>query len=106
MVGCGLCSQIRCLHLSLLILSSNIFIGHETLVMTLLYLHLDMDFGSKGGAQSAHQLVTLKGKQLAITIEEHMICLSPLNEFLVESPSVDSTKEVVEVSDHQQNQGL
>jgi hypothetical protein len=32
-----------------------------------------------------------------------MICLSPLNESLVESPNVDSTKEVVEVLDHQQN---
>jgi len=52
-----------------------------------------------------HQLVILKGKQPAITTEKHMICLSPLNEFLVESPSVDSIKEVMEdvVSDHQQN---
>ncbi len=103
MASCGLCSQIRCLHLSPLILSSNTPIGHETLVMTLFYLHLDMDFGSKGGAQSVHQLVTLKGKQPTITIEEYMICLSPLNESLVKSLSVDSTKEVVEVSDHQQN---
>jgi len=71
--------------------------------MTLLYLHLDMDFGSKGGAQYVHHLVTLKGKQPTITIEEHMICLSPFNESLVKSPSVDSTKEVVEVFDHQQN---
>jgi hypothetical protein len=71
--------------------------------MTLLYLHFDMDFGSKGGAQFVHQLVTLKAKQSTITIEEHMICLSPLNESLIKSPSVDSTKEVVEVSDHQQN---
>jgi hypothetical protein len=46
-----------------------------------------------------HQLVTLKGKQPAIAIEVLMICLSPLNESPIESPSVDSTKKVVEVLD-------
>jgi len=47
-----------------------------------------------------HQLATLKGKQHAIAIEVHMICLSPLNGILVESPNVDSTNEVVEVLGH------
>jgi hypothetical protein len=41
----------------------------------------------------------LKGKQLAIAIEVPMICFSPSNESLVESPSVDSTEEVVQVLD-------
>ncbi len=44
-------------------------------------------------------LATLKIKQLATTIEIHVICLSPLNEPPAKSLNVDSTKEVVEVLD-------
>jgi hypothetical protein len=55
---------------------------------------------SKGGAQSMHQLATLKGKQPTLAIEVHMICLNPSNEFPIESFNVDSTKEVVELLDH------
>jgi len=39
----------------------------------------------------------LKIKQLAIAIKIHMICLSFSNESQAKSPSVDSTKEMVEV---------
>ncbi len=46
-----------------------------------------------------HGLATLKIKQLATTIEIHVICLSPLNEPPAKSLNVDSTKEVVEVLD-------
>jgi hypothetical protein len=47
-----------------------------------------------------HQLATLKSKQPTIVIEVRMICLNPSNESPIKSPSVDSTKEVVELLDH------
>jgi hypothetical protein len=41
----------------------------------------------------------LKGKQLPTAIEIPIICLSLSDVFLAESPSVDSTKEAMEVLD-------
>jgi hypothetical protein len=46
-----------------------------------------------------HQFTTLKGKQLATTIEVFVICLSPLDVSLAKSHNVDSTNEAVEVLD-------
>jgi hypothetical protein len=54
---------------------------------------------NKGGAKFVHQFVTLQGKQLRIAIEIPIICLSLSDVFSVESPSVDSTKEAMEVLD-------
>jgi hypothetical protein len=42
-------------------------------------LTFDMASNNKGGVEFVHQLVTLKGKQLAISIEILVICLSPSN---------------------------
>jgi len=38
-----------------------------------------MASNNKGGVEFVHQLATLKGKQLAISIEILVICLNPLN---------------------------
>jgi hypothetical protein len=46
-----------------------------------------------------HQLATLKIKQPATAIEILVICLILSNESPTKSPSVDSTKKVVEVLD-------
>jgi len=54
---------------------------------------------NKGGAKFVHQFATLNGKQLPTAIEIPIICLSLSDVFLVESPSVDSTKEAMEVLD-------
>jgi hypothetical protein len=58
-----------------------------------------MAFSNKGGAQSMHQIATLKNKQPATTIEILVICLSLSNESPIESFNVDSTKKEVEVLD-------
>ncbi len=42
-------------------------------------LTFDMASNNKGGVEFVHQLATLKGKQLATSIEILVICLNPLN---------------------------
>jgi len=39
-----------------------------------------MASSNKGGIEFVHQLAILKDKQLATSIEIHVICLSPSNE--------------------------
>lgn len=62
-------------------------------------LTYDMASNNKGGVQFMHQLATLKIKQPATAIEILVICLILSNESPTKSPSVDSTKKVVEVLD-------
>lgn len=54
---------------------------------------------NKGGAKFVHRFATLNGKQLPTAIEIPIICLNLSDVFSVESPSVDSTKEAMEVLD-------